>query len=191
MLADVTIPNANVYYEVGVRHGRSVDPDRCLMVAAEWAQPVFDLAQLRSYRFPLPPGPLTAEVAAEARKRIEAWLNDAALGTSPVRTVVTGGDPGRARVVAFAAQTRALSETLDRMRTIRLRPRDEQAEAARALRDELLAEPAVVPAIRLELLQLIRDCLGWAEVIAYVDSALTDAHRALPWVREQSRLAQG
>src|SRR6185503_17522207 len=37
VLADVTLPNANVYYELGIRH--AAKRHGCVMVAAEWANP--------------------------------------------------------------------------------------------------------------------------------------------------------
>src|SRR5689334_11582052 len=54
VVADVTIANANVYYEVGVRHAAKATG--CVLVGADWARPVFDLEQMRALRFPLPDG---------------------------------------------------------------------------------------------------------------------------------------
>ena len=54
VLADVTLSNANVYYEVGVRH--AVQQRGCVLVAADWSRPTFDLAQMRQARFPLADG---------------------------------------------------------------------------------------------------------------------------------------
>jgi len=41
VIADVTTPNGNVYYEVGVRH--AAKPTDCVMVAADWTRPLFDI----------------------------------------------------------------------------------------------------------------------------------------------------
>ena len=44
VLADMTIPNGNVYYEVGVRHAcRDVG---CVLLAADWSKQLFDVAQM-------------------------------------------------------------------------------------------------------------------------------------------------
>src|SRR3981081_273851 len=48
VVADLTLPNANVYYEVGVRH--AARKTGCVLTAADWARPVFDLAQMRQVR---------------------------------------------------------------------------------------------------------------------------------------------
>ena len=40
VVADLTIPNGNVYYEVGIRHAtRELG---CVLIAADWAKPLFD-----------------------------------------------------------------------------------------------------------------------------------------------------
>ena len=54
VVADVSLPNANVYYEIGVRH--AAKRVGCVLIAADWAKPVFDLGQIRQLRFPLPDG---------------------------------------------------------------------------------------------------------------------------------------
>jgi hypothetical protein len=57
VLADMTIPNGNVYYEVGVRH--AAKETGCVLLAAEWSKALFDVAQMRTLRYPLPEGAIT------------------------------------------------------------------------------------------------------------------------------------
>ena len=38
VIGDVTTPNGNVYYEIGVRH--TAKPTDCVMVAADWTRPL-------------------------------------------------------------------------------------------------------------------------------------------------------
>ena len=52
VIADLTIPNANVYYEIGVRH--AARPIGCVLVSADWSRPLFDVDQMRRITFPLP-----------------------------------------------------------------------------------------------------------------------------------------
>ena len=54
VLADMTIPNGNVYYEVGIRH--AAQKKGCVLLAAEWSKPLFDIAQMRTIRYPMPEG---------------------------------------------------------------------------------------------------------------------------------------
>src|SRR5262249_55354403 len=73
VVADITLPNANVYYEIGVRH--AARRDGCVLVAAEWARPVFDLAQIRQLRFPLADGTVGNEAAAAATAILEEQVD--------------------------------------------------------------------------------------------------------------------
>ena len=40
VIADISIANANVYYETGVRH--AARRHGCILISAEWASPLFD-----------------------------------------------------------------------------------------------------------------------------------------------------
>ena len=51
VLADMTIPNGNVYYEIGVRH--AAKEVGCVLLAADWSKQLFDVAQARTIRYPL------------------------------------------------------------------------------------------------------------------------------------------
>src|SRR6185369_14604591 len=62
VLADLTLPNANVYYELGIRH--AAKRQGCVIVAAEWANPPFDLVQMRRVPFALNDGTIPQSEAA-------------------------------------------------------------------------------------------------------------------------------
>jgi len=57
VLADMTIANGNVYYEVGIRH--AAKEEGCVLLAADWSRQLFDVAQMRTVRYPLPEGEIT------------------------------------------------------------------------------------------------------------------------------------
>jgi hypothetical protein len=58
VLADVSLPNGNVYYEVGLRHvAREAG---CIMFAAEWSQQLFDIEQFTAIRYALSDTAITA-----------------------------------------------------------------------------------------------------------------------------------
>src|SRR5271157_5020277 len=63
VLADMTIPNGNVYYEVGLRH--AAKDVGCVLLAADWSKALFDVAQLRTLRYPLQDGDIS-EATAQA-----------------------------------------------------------------------------------------------------------------------------
>jgi hypothetical protein len=72
VLADVSIPNGNVYYEVGIRH--AARNQGCILTAADWAKPLFDIDQMRQIRYPLPTESISDETAAEIIKIVLAAI---------------------------------------------------------------------------------------------------------------------
>src|SRR3954451_9032539 len=82
VVADITLANANVYYEVGVRHAAM--NQGCVLVSADWARPVFDLDQMRQLRFPLANGDVSEESAEAARQVLRNDLKGLVNGSSPV-----------------------------------------------------------------------------------------------------------
>ena len=80
VLADMTIPNGNVYYEVGIRH--AARERGCVLLAADWSKQLFDVAQNRTVRYPMPEG----SIAAATAQAISAAIKE------PIRT------PGEGRV---------------------------------------------------------------------------------------------
>src|SRR5262245_51511826 len=61
VFADMTIPNGNVYYEVGIRH--AAKKTGCVLLAADWSKQLFDVVQMRTIRYPLPEGYITEATA--------------------------------------------------------------------------------------------------------------------------------
>jgi hypothetical protein len=81
VLADVSIPNGNVYYEVGIRH--AAKRQGCIMTAATWSKPLFDIDQMRLIRYPLPTESVSLEAAGEIIKIIETAIPVMSAGESP------------------------------------------------------------------------------------------------------------
>ncbi len=52
-LADMTIPNGNVYYEIGTS-ATPPGPTVACCWALDWSRQLFDVAQMRTVRYPLP-----------------------------------------------------------------------------------------------------------------------------------------
>src|SRR3954452_23535007 len=82
-VADLTTANANVFYELGVRH--AVRPYTTVLLFAEGGRPAFDVAPVRAVPYRLtragqPADPAAARHHSHARPR-----KDDALGRSPDR----------------------------------------------------------------------------------------------------------
>ena len=76
VLADMTIPNGNVYYEVGIRH--AAQKTGCVLLAADWSKQLFDVVQMRTVRYPLPEGNITDATAATIPDRDQGRNHGAA-----------------------------------------------------------------------------------------------------------------
>lgn len=194
VLADVTLPNANVYYEVGVRH--AAQQRGCVLVAADWAQPTFDLAQMRQLRFPLPDGAISPGEADQARNKLVQELSPLIEGTSPVFDSVPGYpdniDPELTS--AFRSAVDELSSFDADVRAVRLLPAQDRPDKARAMVAQYGYQPAVRDAVALRLLRLIRDTAGdpedWAFQLDYI-AALPRHLAHHPLVLEQRAFALG
>ncbi len=97
VLADMTIPNGNVYYEVGVRH--AAKDKGCVLLAADWSKPLFDVAQMRTIRYPLKEGTIEDATAQAVSDAIKASIDALSRGDSPVFQSIKGyptnPDPSR------------------------------------------------------------------------------------------------
>ncbi len=193
ILADLSIPNGNVYYEIGVRH--AAREKGCVLLAADWSKQLFDLAQVRAVRYPLPTGLVDDAAAKAVRDAIRPTIAVMRAGRSPVFEVLRGY-PGKVdettvsgvrdqidALAAFQAETRAWGAL---------------APGQRAAATERIVEKynvgAVPPAIALGLLRLRVDSIqntdGWKGALAYIDALDPDLNKD-PYVREQRALALG
>jgi tetratricopeptide (TPR) repeat protein len=192
VVADMTVPNGNVYYEIGIRH--ACRETGCVLVSADWVKPLFDMAQMRRLSFPLPEGAVTDETAAKIREALEKGAQGLADGSSPMYAHIPGfPDPRRVdpqRAQAIRNQLGAIASFQTRVRTARLSSdKAKQKALALAFRDEYPPGKPLSQAVALELVMLLRDCAGWADTIAYIDT-LPAAIQRLEIVEEQRWLAQ-
>jgi hypothetical protein len=185
VVADLTLPNANVYYEIGVRH--AAKRAGCVLVSAEWSKPVFDLAQMRQLRFPLAEGKILAATAKKARAALKKGLGPLIDGDSPVYQSVPGF-PDALNAGAFEAVVNDLMGFDAAVRRARAAPRSKRAELALDVRDQYGGRPAVRQAVVLELMRLLRDVVGWSAMLEYV-ATLPPSIADVPVVLEQRALA--
>jgi tetratricopeptide (TPR) repeat protein len=183
VLADMTIPNGNVYYEVGIRH--VAQQTNCVLISADWSRQLFDVDQMRSLRYPLQETSVTAASAPAIQQVLINGLEKMRDAKTPFHALVT--TPADSAV--FRQQLQALSNFQARLRAVRItaNPAVRQQKV-----HELIALPAASLAIReiaFELLTLVRDNLSWEDTLAFIDR-LPPALRDDPFSREQALLAQ-
>lgn len=192
VVADMTIPNGNVYYEIGIRH--ACRPSGCLLISADWAQPLFDTNQMRRLAYPLADGSVGEKAADAIQAALRAGAAALAQGASPMYQTIPGFpdpariDPGRAS--AIRRQLDALAAFQAQVRSVRLtRDAAPRKAAALALRDAYPAAGALPQGVALEVAMVLRDCAGWQDCIDYID-ALPPALGQLDVLQEQRCLAQ-
>ncbi|HSW11966.1 MAG TPA: hypothetical protein VLI06_03950, partial [Solimonas sp.] len=155
VLADMTIANGNVYYEVGIRH--AAQPTGCVLLAADWSRQLFDVAQMRTIRYPLPEGAVLPETAAAIQAAIQPKILELASGRSPMHMSIKGY-PNTVDMGACATmqeQMTALAQFQARIRAVRAAARAERAGRAKALADEYGQSPPTAPTA-LALLRMLR-----------------------------------
>jgi tetratricopeptide (TPR) repeat protein len=186
VLAEVSIANANVYYEVGVRH--AAKEKGCVMIGAEWAKPLFDLGQMRRVPYALTDGTVPDDQAAAIRATLSRQLNDYVNSKTPVYELEGYPNLKPDRASVFASFVDDLANFQQAIRAVRLTPGSDSKAKAIALAARFPVGNPLIPSIALELMYLLRDCAGWKEMGEFVDR-LPKGIQDLDVVREQRALA--
>lgn len=187
VLADVSIPNGNVYYEVGIRH--AAQRQGCILTAALWAKPLFDIDQMRQIRYPLPAESISDDTATEIVKTVQTAIPVMAEGASPFYQVFPKfPEYDVTRATAFKKDLQDLSQFQSEILAVRSATDDECRLRALELRKRYYSGGPIQQAVAIELLYLLRDCTDWGTTVQFIDS-LTDDLRNSPLVKEQRALA--
>lgn len=189
VVADVSTPNANVYYEIGIRH--SAKAAGCVLISADWSKQSFDLNQIRQLRYPLPEGDITDNTAKAVRETLKEKIPAMINGTTPVFESIPGfpATVNINSVASFRKYVDELSKFLAELRKIRLLPKDQRANPSTQLTEKYKKIASLSPSISREIIYLLRDNTDWERVVAFIDS-LPDAIKSTPLVQEQRCLAQ-
>ena len=186
VVADLTIPNGNVYYEIGIRHG--TNKPGCVLVSADWSKTLFDAAQMRQIRYKLPHKSISDDDAKAAMDVLKGGIASLLEFPSPLNEIgFPNLDPKR------SAAFRSFIESLSKFQALVTAARAAEGEDRQKRIEDLLASHgagrSIVPAIAIELLNLTYDNFPFDRSIAFIDS-LPKAIRDLPLVKERRALAQ-
>ncbi|MGA7207436.1 MAG: TRAFs-binding domain-containing protein [Pseudolabrys sp.] len=171
VLADMTIPNGNVYYEVGIRH--AAQKTGCVLLAADWSKQLFDVVQMRTIRYPLAEGNITEATAAAFQAAIGDHIKSLCVGISPMHQSIPGYpsnvDPRKATTTRDQMAELAAFQT--EVRAVRAAPPKERMQRAQ----DLIARKGNPPAtysMALALLMLLRDsastAANWTVLLDFV-----------------------
>lgn len=184
-VADLTTANANVFYELGVRH--AVRPWSTILLFAEGGgQLPFDVAPLRALPYRLNPEGTPAD-AADAGRQLTERLIEAQRATpdSPLFQLVDGfPEVDHTRTDVF----RDLVEYSARMKERLAAARRKGVEAVRAMEGELGDLAKQESGVVIDLFLSYRAVKAWPEMIVLVEK-MAPPLAATVMVREQLALA--
>ena len=184
VLADLTLPNGNVYYEVGIRH--VAQKTNCVLISADWSRQLFDVDQMRSLRYPLPDGGVPEEVAAAIRQRLIDQLDHVKNSVTPYYELVTSKEASS----VFREQLETISAFQAEVRAARMMPTPEERQKRIApLIKQYTGASLEIPEVAFELLTLVRDTLSWEEMLTFVKK-LPSVLQKHGFIREQTLLAR-
>jgi hypothetical protein len=190
VVADISIGNANVYYEIGVRH--AAQRYGCVLISAHWARVLFDIKQMPRVVYTMADGTITNATADAIRQEVEQGIAGLKDGESPVFQAVPGFPDAAQdddRVSRFKADVESVNELLGRVRAVRRTVDPEQRKrAALELRDAFADDKALRDGVHIEMMELLRDCAGWQDMLGWID-AMPERLRTRPAIQEQRLLA--
>jgi Tetratricopeptide Repeats-Sensor len=191
VLADMTTPNGNVYYEVGIRH--AAKRNGCVLFAADWSRRLFDVAQFRTINYPLPEGEITESTALAFQAAIKDKISGISAGVSPMFESLPGypTDVHPDAASSMRDEMTKLAAFQTRLRAVRAAPASQRMELAKALVASDGKMPMTYP-VALALLSLLRDCADtpadWNAVIDFAQSLPNEFTQQAVW-REQLAFA--
>lgn len=192
VVADISIANANVYYEIGVRH--AAKKDGCVMTSADWGKALFDVDQMPRLVYPLKDGKVGARAAKKIKDILVKHLPGLAEGDSPVFASVPDFEEGltdEKRAARFAADVEAVNSVMARIHAVHAeRDKSKKSQKALKLSAELEEEGELQDGVRLAIMQMLRDCADWDAMIDYIAS-MPKLLKRRAVVKEQLALAHG
>jgi hypothetical protein len=175
-IVDVSIENANVYYELGVRH--TARPQSTIVMRARGVPMPFDIRMIRAVTYDLTDGTLSktaaAALSAALRERLEDALRDgfAEQTDSPIFQLIPSLVAPRlpvGDVETFRNRAKRVEALRARLVVARGRPREEALATIGAIDEQLGAITATNAESAVDLLLSYRDVQAFDAMIALVE----------------------
>ncbi len=185
VVADLTLPNGNVYYEVGLRH--VAQETHCVLIAAEWSKQLFDVDQFRTDRYPLKDGKVPEDEAGVIKEFLKKVVLKKKDVKTPYHEFITGD---KSASTVFRDQIEEIHKFQEEVRTARLtRDKEAKKQQVQKLLESFTNTTVKISEVALELLTLVRDVLGWEELLKYAEKLPSNLQKR-PYVAEQVLLAK-
>jgi tetratricopeptide (TPR) repeat protein len=189
-VADLTTANANVFYELGVRH--AARPATTLPIFAARHMPPFDVNYLRALPYELAEGnQFGAEQAEKLRTALSQRLIDLRevartenVADSPIFQLLTGygaPDVARLKTDVFRDRTRYSADIKRRLSDARA---NQNVAGVKAIETELGSLDGVEAGVLVDLFLSYRGVGAWSEMVRFYDRLPQELRRTV-LVREQ------
>lgn len=193
VVADLTLANANVFYELGIRH--AARPRSTILIFAKSNQLPFDVAPIRAIPYELDnAGSISAEDADALQATLAERLAEAKESEavdSPLFQLLDGY-PGISLphevTEAFRDRVQQVSALTEEMRDARSLPDEERVPVLQEIEERIGDFSAASQELPLDLLLAYRDASAWSEMVGCIEKMPAEL-RQVPTVRQQLALA--
>ena len=175
VVADLTLANPNVFYELGIRH--AAKPYTTVPIFANVSALPFDVALVRAVGYQLKKGKLTKGTAQKLKSQLAKRLGDAISGAathdSPLFQLIPkfpGIDLPEAVTEAFKDRIRQAEEFREMLSSARAQPVRERREALLKIRSDLGDLKTVQRSVLIELMSSFRDAEAFEELVELYNS---------------------
>jgi tetratricopeptide (TPR) repeat protein len=193
VVADLTLANPNVFYELGIRH--AAKPFTTVPIFANVSALPFDVALVRAVGYQLKKGKLTKTAAQKLKSQLAKRLGDAISGAtmhdSPLFQLIPkfpGIDLPEEVTESFKDRIRQAEEFREILSSARVQPLHEGREALSRIRRELGDLKTVQRSVLIELMSSFRDAEAFEELVELYDSFPTPVQEYVI-VKQQFALA--
>jgi tetratricopeptide (TPR) repeat protein len=175
VVADLTLANANVFYELGIRH--AAKPFTTVPIFANVSALPFDVALVRAVGYQLKKGKLTKAAAQKLKsqlaERLHEAINGVATDDSPLFQLIPkfpGIDLPEEVTEIFKDRIKEAEEFREMLSSARAKPLREEREALLKIRRDLGDPKTVQRSVLIELMSSFRDAEAFEELIALYNS---------------------
>jgi tetratricopeptide (TPR) repeat protein len=175
VVADLTLANPNVFYELGIRH--AARPFTTVPIYANVSALPFDVALVRAVGYQLKKGKLTKGAAQKLKSQLGKRLCDAISGAtthdSPLFQLIPkfpGIDLPEEVTETFKDRIRQAEEFREILSAARAKPLRERREALLKIRSDLGDLKTVQRSILIELMSFFRDAEAFADLVELYNS---------------------
>ncbi|MEX0926951.1 MAG: TRAFs-binding domain-containing protein [Dehalococcoidia bacterium] len=197
VLADLTLANPNVFYELGVRH--AARPRSTVLMFAKRAsgrQLPFDLAPIRAIPYELLDGVMSDEevvrLESELKQRLQIAREDREVQDSPIFQLIKGY-PGISLAhdvtESFRDRVGFVGDIRGRLKEVRAQKDVDSAKALVSdVKQVVLESKDTSPELLIDLMITYRDLEAWNEMISLTEACPTEIKNLIT-VQEQLSLA--